>query len=251
MTDELLSLRLLVVSDSGLLRDGMHHGAASLKAPAEAIAAADASAACQMLADRVDIVFIDSALGREQCATIVRAARAARKPPFLILLADAKAEHVFDCDGLAVTPANYDEAKRLVHRAIRLRLPSRVLVVDDSRTMRSIVRKILTATRFPLEVSEAGEGLAALKLVRDGGFDIIFLDYNMPEFNGIETLAELKREQRRASVVMMSTLHDDALAERARAQGAAAFLKKPFYPADIDAVLCRYYGLRALNPNRT
>ena len=112
------------------------------------------------------------------------------------------------------------------------------------------MRKILTATRFPLEISEAGEGLAALKLVRDGGFDIIFLDYNMPEFNGIETLAELKREQRRVSVVMMSTLHDESLAERARAQGAAAFLKKPFYPADIDAVLCRHYGLRALNPNR-
>ena len=112
------------------------------------------------------------------------------------------------------------------------------------------MRKILVATRFPLELSETGEGLAALKLIRDGKFDIMFLDYNMPDFNGLETLAEIKREMRRVNVVMMSTSHDEELAERARARGATAFLKKPFFPADIDAVLCRYYGLRALNPNR-
>jgi CheY-like chemotaxis protein len=249
MTDELVSMRVLIASASAPLRDGMHRGAASLSVPVETIEAADAATARQTLTQRVDITFIDSALGHEACATVARAARAASKAPFVVLLADGQAEQ-FDYDGVAITPSNYDAAKRLIERAVRLRLPSRVLVVDDSRTMRSIVRKILTATRFPLEISEAGEGLAALKLVRDGGFDIIFLDYNMPEFNGIETLAELKREQRRVSVVMMSTLHDESLAERARAQGAAAFLKKPFFPADIDAVLCRHYGLRALNPNR-
>jgi CheY-like chemotaxis protein len=79
---------------------------------------------------------------------------------------------------------------------------------------------------------------------------LIFLDVNMPEFNGFETLAELRREKQRASVVMMTSTPDDALAERAHAEGAAAFLKKPFYPSDIDAVLCRFYGLRALNPQR-
>jgi CheY-like chemotaxis protein len=124
-----------------------------------------------------------------------------------------------------------------------------VLVVDDSSTMRSIVRKILTATRFPLEVTEVAQGVEAIELARTAAFDIVFLDYNMPGFSGLETMAEFRREKRRVTFVLMTSTQDDALADRARAQGAA-FLKKPFFPADIEAVLCDFYGLRALNPQR-
>jgi FixJ family two-component response regulator len=46
-------------------------------------------------------------------------------------------------------------------------------------------------------------------------------------------------------VVMMTSTLDNAIADRAHAAGALAFLKKPFYPADIDNVLERFYGLRA------
>jgi hypothetical protein len=47
----------------------------------------------------------------------------------------------------------------------------------------------------------------------------------------------------------MTSTATDAIAARARTQGAG-FLKKPFFPADIGAVLCRFYGLEALNPDR-
>jgi hypothetical protein len=47
----------------------------------------------------------------------------------------------------------------------------------------------------------------------------------------------------------MTSTTDEALAERAREHGAA-FLEKPFYPGDIENVLCGFYGLRALNPER-
>ena len=127
--------------------------------------------------------------------------------------------------------------------------PVRVLVVDDSATMRSIVRKALAATRFQFHVTEASEGLAAVKMVRDGDFHVVFLDYNMPDFSGLETLAEFKREKRPVSVVLISSTQDDTVAERARAEGAS-FLKKPFFPIDIENALCGFYGLRALNPKR-
>jgi CheY-like chemotaxis protein len=71
----------------------------------------------------------------------------------------------------------------------------------------------------------------------------VFLDYNMPGLNGFETLSEIKRESPNVAVVMMTSTVDDAIADRAHASGALAFLKKPFYPADIDRVLERYYGL--------
>src|SRR5581483_5502853 len=93
------------------------------------------------------------------------------------------------------------------------------------------------------------EGFAALKRVGEADIDLVFLDYNMPGFSGIETLAEIKRVKRRVDVVIMTSVEDESLPGRAREYGAA-FLKKPFYPADIDAVLCRFYGLRALNPRR-
>ena len=109
--------------------------------------------------------------------------------------------------------------------------------------MRSIVRKILSASRFALDINEAEEGIAALNQLRSGNFDMVFLDYNMPGLNGFETLSEIKRENPKVAVVMMTAKTDDAIASRARAGGALAFLKKPFYPTDIDAVLLRFYGM--------
>jgi DNA-binding response OmpR family regulator len=71
----------------------------------------------------------------------------------------------------------------------------------------------------------------------------------MPGFSGLETLAEFRREKRRLQVVIMTSVSDESLAERSRDLGAA-FLKKPFFPADIEALLCGFYGLRTLNPQR-
>jgi len=76
----------------------------------------------------------------------------------------------------------------------------------------------------------------------------VFLDYNMPGLNGVETLSEIKRQYPQLRVVIMTSTENDVIAERARAAGAAAFLRKPFYPADIDAILHRLFGLQAQRP---
>ena len=70
----------------------------------------------------------------------------------------------------------------------------------------------------------------------------------MPGLDGFEMLVEIKRQHPRLGVMLMTSAQDEALAARARAAGAAAFLKKPFYPADIDAVLLAFYGLRPPAP---
>ena len=115
--------------------------------------------------------------------------------------------------------------------------------------MRSIVRKTLTATRVPLEVSEAGDGPAALKLVSDNDFGVIFIDQNMPDVSGLETLAKIEQDKPGITAVIMTSMKNDEVAASARACGAA-FLRKPFFPADIENVMCGFYGLRALNPKR-
>jgi CheY-like chemotaxis protein len=250
MIDDLLSVRVILLSrwanDRGLLRQA----AAMAKLPIEIDEAHNVAAVRRALADRVDLMFLDAALPAAELAQAVSAAQAAVKPPFTVLLtATAAAAASVTTDAVAAKPTRLEEARRLVERSIRVRIPSRVLIVDDSSTMRSIVRKILAATRFPFEVTEAAEGFAAIKLAGETHFDLVFLDYNMPGFSGLETLSELKREKRRMSVVVMTSMQDGALAERVRAAGAA-FLRKPFFPADIEAILTRHYGFASLNPKR-
>ncbi len=91
------------------------------------------------------------------------------------------------------------------------------------------------------------EGIAALKNI-DRGVDLVLLDYNMPGFNGIETLTEIKRVAPQVNVVIMTSTESIRLAAQAHASGAAGFLRKPFYPTDIDEILDRIYtvGSRAV-----
>ncbi len=94
-----------------------------------------------------------------------------------------------------------------------------------------------------MEVHEASEGSAALEQLGAGQFDMVFLDHNMRGFSGFETMSEIKRLAPNVSVVLMTSTVSDPAIERAQASGALAFLRKPFYPADIDTVLARHLGL--------
>jgi CheY-like chemotaxis protein len=250
MSDELLSLRLVVVSNSPEDCDLFRQAVASTTVPIDVAAADSAAAASQEIGIGVDLLYLDEGLDHGEIKQILGAVRAARNRPFTVQLTGSpNGAEQFEADALAGKPGRLEEAKRLVERSIRVRLPSRVLVVDDSPTMRSIVRKLIAGRGFPLEVSEASEGFAALNQVRSGAIDLVFVDHNMPGFSGLETISEFRREKRRVSVVLMTSQSDESLPGRAREEGAA-FLKKPFYAADIDAVLCGFYGLRALNPKR-
>jgi len=251
MSGDLVSVRIVAAFGSAPDRDLLRQAAATTPMLIEVIDAESANAARNLLlADDIDVVFIEAAAAPADLAALMAAARSARRPPFVIFVASAawgaselQAGGV-TADGVVAKPARIEQAKVLIDRCIRLRLRSRVLVVDDSATQRRIVRKLLTGIRFPLEISEAEEGIGALKQLAGGTYDFVFLDYNMPGLNGLETLSEIKRLYPRVQVVLMTSMEDDAVVKRAKAAGAAAFLRKPFYPADIDAVLHSIYGLR-------
>ncbi len=193
----------------------------------------------------IDIVLLDGALADPDRDATIKAARALKPPPFVALCGDAGAVAPGGVDATLPKPGSLEESQALIERCVRTRLPINVLIADDSATMRSIIRKILSASRYTLETAEAAEGLAALKDLSSGKFSLVMLDYNMPGFNGFETLSEIKRVAPDIAVVMMTSTVDEAVATRARAAGAMAFLKKPFYPSDIDSVLDRYFATAA------
>ena len=248
MSDDLVSVRMMIVSKPSPSRELWRQAAGLATVPIEAIEVETAAEAARLL-ERAggDILLLDARFPEPDRSAVARAARLARTRPVLVVSAeqDAEASGV-DGDGVVSKPSNLAEAQYLIDRILRARLPNRVLIVDDSSTMRSIVRKILLATRFPLDVAEAEEGAVALERLRQDSFDIIFLDFNMPGLNGLDTLAEIKRDHPRLEVVMITSTQDEAVASRARAAGATAFLKKPFFPADIDAVLHAFCGMRPI-----
>ena len=77
-----------------------------------------------------------------------------------------------------------------------------------------------------------------------GNFDLVFLDYNMPGLNGLETLERVLARDSGTKVIMISAERDDEHVREAEKLGATAFLYKPFFRADVDRALHRALGLK-------
>ena len=102
------------------------------------------------------------------------------------------------------------------------------LVVDDSRTVRKIARRMLEANGFA--VLEAEDGAVALTACRQSMPDCVLLDWNMPVMNGLEFLQALRSEfgPDNPPVVFCTTENDMSFIERAIECGAQEFIMKPF-----------------------
>ena len=102
------------------------------------------------------------------------------------------------------------------------------LVVDDSRVVRKVARKILEANGFA--VIEAGDGKQALDTCRSGLPDCVLLDWNMPIMDGLSFLKALRKEFGPANppVVFCTTENDLGHIEAAIQSGAQEYIMKPF-----------------------
>ena len=105
----------------------------------------------------------------------------------------------------------------------------RVLVVDDFRTMRRVLRGLLREIGLA-DVDEAGDGLAALEQLRAAPADIVITDIEMPTMNGFELLSAIKKDEalKHLPVLMLAAeaRKDDIV--RCIQAGAAGYLVKPF-----------------------
>lgn len=105
----------------------------------------------------------------------------------------------------------------------------KILLVDDSRTVRSFMRRV--ADDLGLEAVEAENGEAALVAVRaHQDLDVVLLDWNMPVMDGLEFLKALRTEprQKQPAVVMCTTENEMARIVEAMAAGANEYIMKPF-----------------------
>ncbi len=253
MSEDLVSLRILLASEAAAERDVIRRAASQASVPVEVVEvdlASGSSATCDVLArEEFDAIFFDSRMPKADRQAVIDVARAAKNRPLVILIGAAEMKsRVVLTDGLAIDgalakPIDTGEARALLDACVRARLISRVLIVDDSTTVRAVVRKVLEASRFRFEADEAEQGDAAVEKAGRQHFDLVLLDVHMPGLDGFATLAELQRNQPDTKVVMITSSNDPKLADRAREGGAKDMLFKPFYVHDIDSLASRLFGL--------
>lgn len=125
----------------------------------------------------------------------------------------------------------------------------KILIVDDTPTNLDLLFKYLTRSGFEVLVSQSGE--EALGLAAEAEPDIILLDIMMPDMDGFETCAQLKKQEttRDIPVIFMTALVDVDNKVKAFTMGAVDYVAKPFERREVLARLTTHLTLRRLQKN--
>ena len=122
-------------------------------------------------------------------------------------------------------------------------MSKKIMIVDDSRTIRQQVNFTLAKSGF--EVVEAEDGAIGLeKLKANPDIAVVVSDVNMPNLNGLEMVEAIRADSNLAQppIVMLTTEGAGELVERARNAGAKGWLVKPFKPDQLIAVVTKLAG---------
>lgn len=118
----------------------------------------------------------------------------------------------------------------------------RILVVDDSPSIRRMIALTLRGAGY--DVEEAGDGQDALERVGAASFDAVLTDQNMPRMDGLTFIKEFRKrpEGQGVPVVVLSTENEGGLKDSAKAAGATGWMTKPFDHAKLLSVMSRVVG---------
>jgi two-component system chemotaxis response regulator CheY len=116
---------------------------------------------------------------------------------------------------------------------------SKILAVDDSKSMRQMVSMSLKSAGH--EVFEAEDGVEALNIARNNEFDLVITDINMPNMNGVELITELRAlpAYKFLPILCLTTESSGDMKTRGKAAGATGWIVKPFSPEKLLSVINR------------
>ncbi|MCW8878775.1 MAG: response regulator [Kangiellaceae bacterium] len=119
---------------------------------------------------------------------------------------------------------------------------TKILAVDDSASMRQMVSFTLKSAGF--EVSEASDGVEALKVAQSQSFDVIISDVNMPNMDGLTLVKELRAigTYKFTPILMLTTESSSEKKQAGRAAGATGWIVKPFNPDQLLATVNKVVG---------
>lgn len=101
-----------------------------------------------------------------------------------------------------------------------------MLIVDDHPIIRDGLRKLLEMEQDILVIAEAGTGQQALDIARETQPDVVLLDINLPNMNGLQVASQLKADHNRTGIVLLTAYDDDEQVLHAMRAGASAYCPK-------------------------
>lgn len=114
----------------------------------------------------------------------------------------------------------------------------KLLIVDDSKTMRMIIIRTLRKTSLGgHDVVQAGNGKEALDVIAAESPDVVISDWNMPEMNGLQLLQQLRANGNQVTFGFVTSESTSAMREQASEAGASFFVTKPFTPESLETSL--------------
>jgi two-component system chemotaxis response regulator CheY len=115
---------------------------------------------------------------------------------------------------------------------------TRILIVEDSPTMRSLLGSSLEELEGPVKLVEVATGFEALRVLPRQSFDLIVTDINMPDINGLELVSFVKRNPayREIPLVIVSTEGSERDRDKGLQLGADAYVVKPFDPEGLREI---------------
>ncbi len=126
----------------------------------------------------------------------------------------------------------------------------RILVADDHEVVREGLKRIIASNSDMDVTGEAVDGNEVLDKVRKGTFDVIVLDISMPKCNGIDVLKQLKRENTKIHVLVLSVHPEDQYAVRVLKAGACGYLTKESAATELVTAIRRVYdGRKYITPS--
>ena len=197
-----------------------------------------------------NLAFIEANMPEMSGMEALGRARAAGNKTFAVLMSGKATEERLELARqlrayeYLVKPFTVSDVTSILKAYQQVMVPIGTLIVDDSRTIRRVIRQVLEDAVFKLVIEEAIDGESALKRFKDGGYDIVFLDYAMPGLNGIETMDAILSKEPKAKVIMISAMPDANIEREALAHGAIAFLPKPFFSVDVSNAVHTALGLK-------
>lgn len=123
-------------------------------------------------------------------------------------------------------------------------MPIRVLIVDDSASMRAVVKKTLAAAGYAVETClEAQNGAEALAILHREPVDVVLSDLHMPEMDGLELLRTLQKEGKvPPCFILVTTEGRKERLKEALGLGARGYVSKPFHPEGLRKILSLLVG---------
>jgi len=121
-----------------------------------------------------------------------------------------------------------------------------ILIVDDSALTRSVIKRTINMAGIDATpIFEAGDGKAAVDVLKNQKIDLVLMDLNMPIMGGLEATRRIREqpEHKNVNIVIVSSESTAGRIEQLKQQGVQGYIKKPFTPEQIKCTIEQVLGV--------